>query len=88
MSKIEYKCSKCNASNVKLWRRYQSGCFDLTCLKHFSDEEVKKFEKGETDQMGGFVPAILRDDDDTSMWGYTSVPKDRIAWWTGLPNAV
>lgn len=38
-----------------------------------------------TDQIGGLVPAIPTEDNST-FWGYTSVPASGVRWWRGLPT--
>lgn len=91
----EYKCKKCGAHGVKLWRQYQT-CADAIellcapCALHDQNETgpvgedgLREGEYGRTDQIGWLVPAIPTEDLDT-YWGYTSVPAPGVRWWRGL----
>lgn len=95
-----YRCSKCRAHDVKLWRQYQTfaDCIELMCaacaLKDQGKEgPVDRFgrrttEYGDgTDQIGWLVPAIPDEGGDT-FCGYTSVPEDGVRWWVSLPTKI
>jgi hypothetical protein len=90
---IDYSCSKCKVSGVKLWRDYQT-CADaqeLLCAKcaapgvEVDDDgraELKDF--GKSDQIASWkVPAVPVGD---TYWGYTSVPSQDVEWWRKLPT--
>lgn len=84
-----YKCSVCNASDVKLWRQYNT-CADYielmcrTCaLKVQKETELSLSEFPGSDAIGWMVPAVPCDD---TYWGYTSVPKEGCDWWNALPG--
>lgn len=90
---IDYTCSKCKATGVKLWRDYQT-CADaqeLLCAKCAAPDvvvdedglaELKDF--GKSDQIASWkVPAIPTGD---TYWGYSSVPSQDVEWWRKLPT--
>lgn len=93
-----YKCSKCNAHGVKLWR--ECNVFfdhnDMSCCRCASAEEGVNVESDSdgkhvdrfglfTDQIGSLVPAVPTEDGD-SCWGYTSVPRSGVLWWKSIPT--
>ena len=85
-----YKCGDCGATNVKLWRYYQTflnnqhlRCMECAC-KHQEKPYPVDFKKG--DQIGWMVPAVPTEEGNT-YWGYTSVPQDGVDWWKGLKDA-
>lgn len=97
MAVIPYKCTKCGAEGVKLWREYNTcaSITDLYCAACACKNQKKKNNvdaKGyrtasdgdKTDQIGWLVPACPTSDSET-FWGYTSVPMDIVNWWRGLP---
>lgn len=89
---VDYRCSKCKAEGIKLWRDYNT-CADyieLKCAVCLAPEEkvddqgkVNYKDFGKTDQLKGHVPAIPVDD---TYWGYTSVPSQDVEWWIALPT--
>lgn len=90
-----YVCSKCGSTGVKLWRPYGSTHIELMCGFCASESEKIKFSTinengcrygdfGETDQIGGFIPAVPTLENDT-YWGYTSLPTVGYNWWRSLP---
>lgn len=94
----KYKCSKCGARGVKLWRQYNKfACYiDLLCCICAGKDQNKDVSKisanghipneyGPIDQIGWLVPAIPTEEGDT-YWGYTSVPQEGVEWWHSLPN--
>lgn len=91
-----YKCGKCGATGVKLWRGFNSFHVDLLCAKCASkhptidisnlDRDGMRIENGErTDQIGFYVPAVPCESGET-YWDYTSVPYEGVMWWQRLPN--
>lgn len=93
MKKINYTCTSCGVTGVKLWREYQTYahetellCADCGEKRYAKSHEGKKspWAEGTGDQLGWFVPAVLTAEGDT-FWGYTSVPQDRWEWWDALP---
>lgn len=75
----DYTCQKCNAHDVKLWRKaHHTRTFCRTCLEKDHPEE----QHG--DQIGPFVPAVPAKEDCSEFWGYTSVPIDAVLWWYDL----
>lgn len=100
---LKYRCAKCGAHGVKLWRDYQTflshivlrcaGCAMKAQSKNGTVDDdwfrVERHGKVEfkTDQIGWLVPAVPTEDGKT-FWGYTSVPKDGVNWWRQLPTAL
>lgn len=95
-----YKCGKCGASGVKLWRPYSSSHVELLCAscaatdQHIDISQMKWDGThyaprwgNRTDQLGWYVPAVP-DEEGVSYWGYTSVPDAGVKWWRQLPNRV
>lgn len=96
--KIVYECTQCGMRNCKLWRKYETflDYQELYCVScagrdqkiDVSSIDAKGYrtsEYGPTDQIGWLVPAVPTRDQLT-FWGYTSVPKDLVDWWRGLPT--
>lgn len=89
----DYKCDKCDAHGIKLWREYQTSVTDLLCADCAETEAQKTheegwqspFKRGEGDQIGWNIPAIPVEGEDT-FWGYTSVPQAGCDWWGNLPT--
>lgn len=90
-----YKCNSCKTTNKKLWRDYESCCFNLTCYKCSGEtrdiDAVGTVEnitfKCKTDQIASKVPAIpVFDSEVEEYWGYTSVPAEAVEWWKKLPS--
>lgn len=96
-----YKCADCSAHGVKLWRLYQTflehqvlRC--ASCAGKYGNEDISsltpegmiesKYGFGLTDQVGGMIPAVPTEDEET-YWGYTSVPQAGVEWWKNLPNS-
>lgn len=96
-----YRCMRCGATKIKLWREYQTiaSAQELLCAPCAFAEEKKAFPpldhwtqkgyKGKydriSDQIGGLVPAVPTEDNAT-FWGYTCVPPTGCDWWYNLPN--
>ncbi len=96
----DYKCDGCGATEVKLWREYQTfadhtkllcvDCAGKDQKKDTSNVDDKGFRTDQrfgykTDQIGWYMPAVPIEGDDT-YWGYASVPQEGIAWWRNLPT--
>lgn len=82
----DYKCSKCGATNCRLWRQYQTFAdqIELLCCNCAEQDQGKKCElPGGSDQIGWLVPAVPAGGG--TFWGYTSVPDDGVKWWNDLP---
>lgn len=82
-----YKCGRCGAEGVKLFRKSATSepvleqpllCGDCTVT-----EQGHTLNLAESDQCWGRCPAIpdLRG----GWWGYTSVPAEGCVWWRALP---
>ncbi len=77
-----YRCTRCGAGGVKLWRLYQTladetPLYCRACAQH--DQETVL----DGDQIGWLVPAVPAPGD--TFWGYTSVPDEDVRWWKALP---
>lgn len=83
-----YVCTKCGASECKLWRQYQTlrEHIELLCISCAEKDQKKKceLEEGGSDAIGWLVPAVPTEDGET-YWGYTSVPISGCDWWDSLP---
>ena len=81
-----YECSDCGASNVRLWRDYQTFLDSQTlrcrtCALEHEDKPADWAARG--DQIGWSVPAVPTADGST-FWGYTSAPLLAALWWQAL----
>lgn len=96
----DYTCEKCGAHGVKLWREYNTflSSQHYTCAKCSFEvqekpvmpvDEYGQYEGkyGPSDQIGWLVPAIPTEDE-TTFWGYSSVPQEGCEWWYRLPAEV
>lgn len=96
-TEVGYICSRCGASDVKLWREYNTfaNLTELYCADCSMQDQGKVGEVDadgrreckygqKTDQIGWLVPAVPADDG--AFWGYSSVPEDRVQWWRKLPT--
>ena len=95
-NKINYCCSCCNRNNCKLWRNTSVFLeyIKMVCIQCIKDPRKKDIDsqgtipthfEQRTDQIGGMVPAVLTEDQET-FWGYTSVPEKSAKMWELLPN--
>lgn len=99
-----YRCDKCGAKGVKLWRDYSTFLEhqELTCAPCLRAYAASQGRHGEVDSDGLWskpgddirwksdsffwrVPAVPTADGST-FWGYTSVPREGVAWWKRLPT--
>jgi hypothetical protein len=91
----DYRCSRCNIRNVKLWRESYSFtivllCVTCTCITQNKNIDIDvdgmyQSRCGRTDQIGWYLPAVPTEDE-RSYWGYTSVPEIACSWWKRLPT--
>lgn len=83
--KIEYRCTDCGATGVRLWRVYMGFAFGnpLTCRTCSEKSQGRELKDG-SDKIGYLVPAVPTEDGST-FWGYTSVPEGGVKWWYNLP---
>jgi hypothetical protein len=94
-----YVCSKCGATDCKLWRDYQTFLENqhLLCAPCAAKEQEKDIstmdnegryetEHGsKTNSIGWLVPAVPTPESD-SFWGYCSIPAEGLKWWENLPT--
>lgn len=97
----DYKCDKCGATGVKLWRESytfadETSLYCFRCAGENQGKDVSSINAEGmiptshghvTDQIGWLLCAIPVEGRDT-YWGYTSVPDEGVAWWKKLPNAM
>lgn len=71
-----HKCSVCGRSSIRLYREYGNFLRDaeIQCKEHTRDGEPGKW----------MVPLV--EDDDGTVWGYTSTPIEDWERWDGLPE--
>lgn len=92
-----YRCSKCNQSGLKLWRKAQSFGIHLHCAQCLGYADRVDSEGlvdsnlcpgHRTDQLDpSFVPAVPdKRSNVEAYWGYTSVPNEDVQWWRLLPS--
>lgn len=87
MIPADYKCGRCGADGVKLWRKSATSepvmKQPLLCGDCTEREQGHTLDLSESDQCWGRCPAVpdLRG----GWWGYTSVPAEGCAWWKALP---
>jgi hypothetical protein len=96
-----YMCDKCGLIGVKLWRDLVCCAtqVDLRCAMCLDagpvDAEgyfIEKFhgmriDQCTTEELGDMLPAVPTEDEST-YWGYTSVPAKGVMWWRNLPNTI
>jgi hypothetical protein len=86
----DYKCEKCGATGVKLWRSYGDVWVRLSCAPCLGVVVGKTGLYGprgkRTDQIKQRVPAVPTQSGD-GFFGYTSVPDEAVAWWRALPSS-
>lgn len=72
-----HACATCKRSNIKLYRYYGNFLRDaeIFCASCAPDGQIEK-------QL--LVPLI--EDEDGTVWGYTSVPEEAIERWRALPE--
>ena len=96
----DYKCARCGAHGVKLWRQsyvmfasdVRLRCVNCACGDSRTVAPARVNDDGQyltsghdmSDQIGSLIPAVPHSDG--SFWGYTSVPPDRVEWWRTLPT--
>lgn len=93
---VTYRCGKCSAEGVKLWRGAH-GCknkdgHELLCARCLApdvdvDDEGRApldlLHGAKTDQVANWLPAVPVGD---TFWGYSSVPSADVKWWQALPT--
>jgi hypothetical protein len=86
----KYTCHKCGRGGIRLWREYMRFVVELRCYVCVQSKEpaekVARYLKGETDQIGLWIPAVPMDEKMDSYWGYTAVPQPGVDFWKRLPN--
>jgi len=92
-----YVCADCGKQNVKLWREYNTFMNDqvMRCWKCAAVNQNKVIQVspngkndgdyGPTDTIGWLIPAVPTVEGDTC-WGFSSVPREGVAWWRALAN--
>ncbi len=85
-----YVC-KCGASNVRLYREYQTFLEyqELTCtmcaIARYNKSHKQSWEPEDKNHSIGWLVAAVPTEDGTTFWGFTSVPQDGVDWWDKLP---
>lgn len=84
----KYKCTQCDVSNVKLWRRYltMEDEVSLFCLICAEKDQNKKFNIECSPDIGWLVPAIPIRDECDLFHGRLSIPQERVDWWHSIPE--
>jgi hypothetical protein len=96
----KYICGKCGLISVKLWRDVVVSVtqVDLRCAMcldagpidaegYFIESKYGKTDQCTTEELGSMLPAVPTEDEST-YWGYTSVPQEGVLWWRNLPNTI
>ncbi len=97
----DYKCDKCGAHGVRLYRDYQTFADHTRLLCTKCTIRSQKFNAIDDNRYGLYgdlndpknilyqikwmVAAVPVEGDDT-YWGYTSVPQRGVIWWERLPE--
>lgn len=93
----KYFCANCNVTNVKLWRYASSSYINLRCarcaaeeqgnidIEHIDAKGVINGVRGETDQIGNYVPAIPSETTNSYLH-YPSINQRGNNWWWALPT--
>lgn len=71
-----HSCSVCDKDYVRLFRPYS---------EFLRAERIRCKQHVPGDEWDWYVPLI--EDEDGSVWGYTSVPRDAIKKWRALPES-
>jgi len=83
-----YKCGKCGAFGVQLFRKYQTFLDqqELFCRECAMVDQDKNIDQSSSFKhaIGWLVAAVPTEYGET-FWGFTSVPDDGVAWWDNLP---
>jgi Zn ribbon nucleic-acid-binding protein len=95
-----YKCTKCGATDLKLWRYYNAFvshqelfCVDCGLARDYqggpkttevAEDGTHDFYGMRSTELNGLIPAVPTEDGET-FWGFSSVPGDGVAWWKTLP---
>lgn len=91
---MDYKCSRCGASGIKLWRPwgYPAPLCCARCMgaHDFDGSGRRPFDYGTSDQCdddeeGAMIPAVPAEVDG-SFWSYHEVPEERVRWWRAMPT--
>lgn len=98
----DYKCSKCGATQCKLWRQYNTFAdfIKLLCVtcagknQHTSVKSMNSDGKRMTKlcksyhrtDQIGHLIPAIPTEDCDTYWGYTSVPEIGCEWWRRLPT--
>ncbi len=82
----DYVCTVCVAQGVRLYRRSHVvlEAIFLYCTRCASDHQRCQPTQNDT-QIGIFVAAVPTEDE-SSYWGYSSVPERGVQWWQRLPT--
>jgi hypothetical protein len=88
-----YVCGLCNAENGKLWRLYNVFLDnqELTCkscteaLDTSGPDDFDLEPALSSGHLCGRICAVPTQDN-TSFWGFTSIPEDGVVWWRALPD--
>lgn len=82
-----YKCDKCGCGGVQLFRDYNTFVSQnvILCAKCLAQRNKTSLDQVLNGELGWYVPAIPVEDDST-FWGYTSVPSEGVLWYEYLPK--
>ena len=80
----DYRCGKCGAEGVRLWRLYQTSHVDLTCLACTERDQPNRSRTESLSAIGWRVAAVPTEEG-AGYWGYCAVPESACAWWYALP---
>lgn len=81
-----YVCDTCGARGVRLYRRYQTFLENqrLYCTGCAAKDQNRPANPDRPDSIGWLVAAVPTEDNST-YWGFTSVPDAGVSWWRRLP---
>lgn len=80
-----YLCSSCHAGGVRLYRQFNIFLSHITLLCTACGLKHQKMRVPDGEHTIGWLVAAVPTEDESTYWGYSSVPDRGVTWWNGLP---
>ncbi len=88
-----YSCAECGATNVRLYREYQTflnhqilRCRKCALINQNYEQPDSSSEHSSSEHSIKWLVAAVPTEDGLSYWGYTSVPGEGVKWWNNLDS--